>query len=283
MNNHYIPQVYMEGFVDPITPNGQNSYVWLYNNELKRVKNKDPKSIFKVKHLYTEYDSELNPIFDFEKYFTENVDTPFGKFKRKYEQAILQFDQEFLNSHLVGNDRFFISHFIRWQMLRIKGKFDEIVKRLIEVLKVTYPESLEHGYQYTKNFRNDIINTITSIGIEYEGVNFLESLNQRNIIFSVIGTDDASFISSDNPVLRTNPKINSQPVEDPETEFTIPLTSKIAVSLYQFGSNVSIRKMQSKREVRKINQSFAKNSHNTIFGSNKELIESLVSYIPMKN
>ncbi|MBP6740312.1 MAG: DUF4238 domain-containing protein, partial [Leptospiraceae bacterium] len=92
-----------------------------------------------------------------------------------------------------------------------------------------------------------------------------------------------SFISSDNPVLRTNPNFkNGQPVDDPETEFTIPLTSKIAVSLYQFGSNVSIRKMQSKREIRNINQSFAKNAYNTIFGSKKELIESLVNFIPMK-
>ncbi len=283
-DNHYIPKVYMEGFVDPRTPEEQAPYVWLYDSKNKEVKNKAPKKILFEKHLYTEYDKDLNPVHDLEKYFNQNVETPFSVFKREYEQAILRFDQNFLATHLRDADKLFISHFIRWQMLRTKGKFEEIKKRYIKVLEEIYPESLKHGYQDTKMFRNDVIKTIANTGIGYEGLNFLECLNQKNIIFSVIETDEASFISSDNPVLRTNAKfVNSSPVEDPETEFTIPLTSKIAVSLYQLGSKISIRKMQSKKEIRNINQSFAKNAYNTIFGSNKELIESLVKFIPMKN
>ncbi|MBP6740822.1 MAG: hypothetical protein KA146_12570, partial [Leptospiraceae bacterium] len=92
-----------------------------------------------------------------------------------------------------------------------------------------------------------------------------------------------SFISSDNPVLRTNPNFkNGQPVDDPETEFTIPLTSKIAVSLYKYDHNFTFSTMQNRIEIENINQSFAKNAYNTIFGSSKELIENLVKLIPMK-
>ena len=281
--NHYIPQVYIKGFLDTITPEGQNPFVWRYDSESRRVRNRAPKKILAKKDLYTQYDKDLNPIKNFEKYFTENVDTPFDKFKKKYEKAILGFDQTFLYTHLKGMDKLFIAHFIRWQMKRTKGFMQEIEKRSLEIYGQEYPGLLEMGYAKTKNFRNDIIDSLVTTGNEYDGINFLESLNQRNIIFSVIETKEASFISSDNPVLRTNAKfVNSSPVEDPETEFTIPLTSKIAVSLYQFGSKVFIRRMQSKREIRNINQSFAKNAYNTIFGSNKELIESLVNFIPMK-
>ena len=282
-DNHYIPQVYTKGFLDPITPEGQNPFVWWYDSESRRVRNRSPKNILAEKGLYTQYDKDLNPIKNFEKYFTENVDTPFDKFKKKYEKAILDFDQTFLYTQLKGMDKLFIPHFIRWQMKRTKGFMQEFEKRSLEIYGQEYPALLDMGYAKTKNFRNDIIDTLVTTGNEYEGVNFLESLNQRNIIFSVIETKEASFISSDNPVLRTNAKfVNSSPVEDPETEFTIPLTSKIAVSLYQFGSKFFIRKMQSKKEIRNINQSFAKNAYNTIFGSNKELIESLVNFIPMK-
>lgn len=282
-DNHYIPQVYIKGFLDTITPEGQNPFVWRYDSESRRVRNRAPKKILAKKDLYTQYDKDLNPIKNFEKYFTENVDTPFYKFKKKYEKAILDFDQTFLYTQLKGMDKLFIPHFIRWQMKRTKGFMQEIEKRSLEIYGQEYPALLEMGYAKTKNFRNDIIDSLVTTGNEYEGINFLESLNQRNIIFSVIETKEASFISSDNPVLRTNAKfVNSSPVEDPETEFTIPLTSKIAVSLYQFGSKVFIRRMQSKREIRNINQSFAKNAYNTIFGSKKELIESLVNFIPMK-
>ncbi len=283
-DNHYIPQVYTKGFLDPITPERQIPFVWLYDADSKSVRNKAPKNILAEKDLYTQYDKDLNRICDLEKYFNQNIETPFIQFKNKFEISLQNCDTNFLWRNYNKADHLFIARFIQWQLLRtlkMLKTFEEIQR---EVYSKCYPELLEIDPELMKEyFQNELMNSLMTEKKNPEGKTFLRCLVEKSVHFTVITSEDASFISSDNPVLSTNPNFkNGQPVDDPETEFTIPLTSKIAVSLYKYDHNFTFRTMQNRIEIENINQSFAKNAYNTIFGSSKELIESLVKLIPMK-
>ena len=90
----------------------------MYDVESKRVRNKAPKSILKIKNLYTQYDKDLNRICDLEKYFNQNIETPFRQFKNKFEIALLNCDTNFLWRNYNKADHLFIARFIQWQLLR---------------------------------------------------------------------------------------------------------------------------------------------------------------------
>ncbi|WP_279305819.1 DUF4238 domain-containing protein [Leptospira kmetyi] len=103
-------------------------------------------------------------------------------------------------------------------------------------------------------------------------------LAKRNIIFTVITNEKSSFINSDNPVLRTN-ATGPNGFSYPSTEVSMPLTSKIAISLIGESQKIQFRTLHDRKEIRRINQSFAMNADKYIFGRNKELIDSLSKYI----
>jgi len=50
---HYVPQGYLNPWCDPVTPDDQTPYVWVYPKEGGEPKNKAPKNIFFETDLYT--------------------------------------------------------------------------------------------------------------------------------------------------------------------------------------------------------------------------------------
>lgn len=53
MKQHYIPQCYLKAWCDPVTPSGQEPYIWMFSKDGKTKKKKAPKKIFYETDMYT--------------------------------------------------------------------------------------------------------------------------------------------------------------------------------------------------------------------------------------
>jgi hypothetical protein len=57
-NQHWITCSYLEGWIDPNTPPGQDGYVWMFSKNGDTSKRKAPKNIFSETDFYTQRTSD---------------------------------------------------------------------------------------------------------------------------------------------------------------------------------------------------------------------------------
>ncbi|PJZ47465.1 DUF4238 domain-containing protein [Leptospira saintgironsiae] len=275
---HYVPRIVINGFLDPSSLNKSNvePYTWI-SEKKSNAKKRAASNILWERNLYTQYDSNEKEDQALEKFFSTNLEKPFGTFKRIFETDLLNLNINNLEKNGLWDTRPFINSFVFWHWKRTTKFINEIKEAYISELLQDNPKHLVEKYVTTKSMQNDLIDTLINAGDQFEGLNIQNLLSKRNITFTVITNKSASFINSDNPVLRTNEN-RPNGVIYPDTELSMPLTSKIAVTLIGEQSLMQVRGIRESKIIRKINQSLAKNSNEIIFGSSESLINSLVGF-----
>lgn len=272
---HYIPKVYLKGFLDPKSLGITNlePYLW-YSENNKEARKSAPSNILWQKKIYTQYENESQENNSLETFFSKFLENPFKQFKQKFENDLLNLNITELKRKKIEDERILISSFIFWQWKRTKKFIDEVKISFERELLQDNEEILVKEYMSSIKFNNDIMGLIINLGNKHEDKNALEIISKKNMIFTVIKNDFTNFIGSDNPVIITNAN-GPNGIIYPETELSMPLTSKIAVTFIGNNSTTSIRKVNDKKIIRQINRSIVKNSSEIFFGTNKAQLDNL--------
>jgi hypothetical protein len=132
------------------------------------------------------------------------------------------------------NEKRILLEFICYQILRVPKFIESLFSMNLPEFKRFNEE--DGIIQNEKEIRNEIKKYV--FPYLFDKVDFIISiLNKKNWKFLILSNDlNATFISSDNPIMITNSDINS-PIRgaliDPMTEIAIPLSKNIALTLKQ--------------------------------------------------
>ncbi|MCG6150321.1 DUF4238 domain-containing protein [Leptospira levettii] len=277
---HYIPVSLLNGFLDPNSINVKKlePFLWYYEKG-KNVKNQSPKNILWERNFYTQYENDNSENNDLELFFSKKIENPLKKFKINFEFDLLNINLKNLKENGIENERIFLSAFTFWHWKRTKHFISELKNSFqIELLKEN-PEPLVNEFMNSVYLQNELMAMTINLGKNYNDRSFLDIISKKDIYFTIITNKKTNFISSDNPLIRAN-ETGPNGIIYPNTELSIPLTSKILLTFIGNSSKMFIRTISDRTAIRKVNQNIAKNASEIIYGTNKFQLERLKSLLP---
>ena len=242
-SQHYIPQFYLREFTDPETPASYEPYVWMYEHESKKWKNKSPKKIASKPDFYTFVDQEGKKHDEIEK----GLSIVEGKTASIYRDKI------YTRQCLTNQERAVIAEFVTFMMIRVPSfhnrvdsSTSEMAIRMMEMYKVRPEAAKKFKEEYERDIGKKLpeefdeswldparykINAIKSFILK-----MMISLSEiAKIIFTMSWTflhttGKAWFITSDNPFSMRNPQSNSpwygHGLMSQDIKVTIPLSKQ---------------------------------------------------------
>jgi hypothetical protein len=226
---HYVPQFYLK-------------YFTLNNSDQLFVLDKDnnkifPKNVLEVceQSYYYSY-KETESDYEVYNYFVEdNLSKKENEFVVVFDKIIKNIEGYYYHSKkidmLVRRDKLLFLEFLYYQIMRVPKYIDKLFINGVSFLK-------ELNKKYNKvQTDKEMINDLKKIMFPklFDSVHkFISIMNKRNWAFFIIDKNiNEYFISSDNPVIILNSKVNVEKVGiiDPMTEISIPISKKILLSI----------------------------------------------------
>lgn len=277
-NQHFVPQVYLRQFIDlsEIPEDSDNDSLWIYDKIDKIVKIDCIKNICSDAFLYSfidengEYNHQLeNWLSGFENHFKKILNRSQSIKRSIVNKRKIDWYQRCEINYLVT--------FVLIQYFRVP----KFLNDFIEINKEGFKEidSLEGIDQNEIGIVNDIKKYGFSqiFDIKNEKFQFLHRLIvSKNLYITVIPDNvDRDFCISDCPVLFTNSVNSNNALIHSYTEITIPITKKIAISFYEFGTKRFGRILSDINEIDRLNVSFLKISQKYCLSGKKACVEYL--------
>ncbi len=223
-NQHIIPKCYLNQFVDPGTPVGQEPYVWIFDRNTKKGKNKAPKNILAETDFYTLKMRKGKKDYVIEKTLAQIEGEYATVFEKKISKRIPLEDDE----HLI------VCVFVAAMLQRtlkqkenIENFFDQIIE-LVETLEkargIDPKTSLEWKQQKEDAHKVSLVQMIPHI---------TEILMKMNLAFLCTSRQN-SFITSDAPCYLFNSRLQWQEFYSPglgqkHVEVILPLSPEISI------------------------------------------------------
>lgn len=223
-DQHFVPQSYLAGFVDPNTPKDKKPYVWVFSKDGKKKYRNFPDTIFKVKHLYT------LKIKGQKNYFIENT---LSEIEGQYATIF----REKISKRLPLNDleHIMLCVFVSTMLFRTISQKKNIEGFLDKLIEMTESMERQHGVEPKKSKEMKIVReNAHKDGILSSLPDITDILYRMNIAFLCTTNDRHKFITSDDPCCLFNPDLQWQKFYGPglmqnKVQLTMPLSPNITV------------------------------------------------------
>lgn len=223
---HYVPQFYLRGFVDPDTPSEQEPYVWVFSKDGKTKQRRAPKNVLWETDLYT-FDVEGTKHYELEKTLSR-IESDFAEVVRKKIKRHLP---------LTFQEHYALCCFVATMLQRtVRQKdnqesfYDALVAQ-VERLEVhsgsdkSTSAKLREGKKYVHKL--GIVGMLSDIP---------ELLSRMSLAFLCTDGTRSRFITSDDPVTLFNPDLQWQRFYGPGlaqsgVELTMPVSPEVAICM----------------------------------------------------
>lgn len=276
-NQHYVPQVYLREFINPKNiPDGVNpEALWEYDKVEQTIKIKRIKDVFATEYFYSF--SEEN------EQYNHTIEVLLSKFENNYKK--IKNRSVLIRDGIINQKRIdwynksefdYLIRFIMVQYFRVPKVISSIVmdsygeyKRINNVYSVAQKDE-----EIFNNIKKNMFPLI--FDIENQQRNFMYQLiSSRNIHLTIIPDEiESDFIITDSPILVTNP-VSRNALIHQNTEITIPITKKIAISFYGYGKEKLTRVLTDKNEIKRINLSLSQEALRYCCSGNKKQLEEI--------
>jgi hypothetical protein len=274
-NQHYVPQIYLKGFMDTDIDLGKDANLYRLNKETGIIDKKGIKNICTENYYYSYIDDNGQYNHNIEKMFSQ-FETDFKKIKFK---ATCIRDAYFRNDENIWFSRHeerMLIRFIIFQLLRVPAKIEPFIELMSNGFKqMNQTEGIVQSEQ-------QILNDIRKLGVahmfsaddkNYKLLEFL--INSKNKFLTFTGkNEENSFIITDNPVLITN-TVERNALINRKTEITMTINKNIAISFYEYGNTRKYNLIDSEN-ISRINNSFYMNATRYCFSGNEKNLRNLL-------
>lgn len=277
-NQHYVPQSYLRGFIDLsfIPKNYSKDALWSINKSTNKIKLKGIINICSQNYFYSYYIDD--------HVFNHDIEHLLGKYETRFSE-LLEKCKEVRKAILSGIkfnkirniEKSFISEYILFQYFRVPSfSFDYISK----TIPGFHEMNKNDGVIQTEE---QVINDIKKYGFKsmfnYESESFIDLkkiILSKNMVVSIIPDDfEMDFITTDAPVLISNPT-GPNALLSINTEITLPITNKFAISFVGNKSNDYYSIIEDKQKILKFNKSLQKKSFEYSFSGNPDRLSELI-------
>ncbi len=223
---HYVPECYLRGWVDPKTPAGQEPYVWIFNRGEKVGRKKAPSNIFTETDLYTLRLKTGEKDYSIEETLS-NLEGRYANIFRNKIQKHLPLSEE---EHIT------LCAFVAAMLQRTPRYRDNMDRFHNELIEHTEAMEKSHGIdskesekmkEFQKNsHRMSIVQMLPSI---------TEMLMPMSVAF-LCAKRGSKFVTSDDPCNLFNPDLQFQKFHSPglsqkNVQVTLPLSPEIALCM----------------------------------------------------
>ncbi|MFX0139405.1 MAG: DUF4238 domain-containing protein [Candidatus Hodarchaeota archaeon] len=224
---HYVTECYLREFVDPNTPVGYEPYVWRFDKNGKNRRKKSPSNIFTGTDLYTIEVAGRVKNYSVEMTLSTIESKYANVFQKKIKKKLPLSEYE----HIV------LCTFVAITLQRTLRKKDNIEQFLDELidhgekiakLHGVLSKNVENLKKYKKNaFKLSILDLLSEI---------VHLLFRMNVAFLCVDDSGSKFITSDDPCILFNPKLQWQRFSGPglgqrDIEVILPLSPEIILCL----------------------------------------------------
>ena len=212
---HFVPQLYLSSFIDPLSKGLKDPYFWVVDLDLRLIKRRAPKNTAKLSGYY-----------DFEN--GKSLEDHFAKIENRVKKPLRQLvDGEF---QLTDEDRFYLAAYLGLQLTRVPtyrqaaegAEYKLARKNICKILK-----NNDKGIEIMPpdNFRDYLIGISAQAAIE-----FWSPLFFSGHWMLIIPPDTVDFFTSDNPVALLTPY--SKPVIDKQLQIWFPLSPRCGLLIH---------------------------------------------------
>jgi hypothetical protein len=266
-SQHYVPLFYLKGF------SKKQESLYILDKEQNKIFYSNIANICQENYFYS---YKNNGIYDLE--VEKKLSTKEGEFASAL-QSIIEFVENSVPEKVTRphrNIRHSFMEFVLYQIIRVPRTIDKLFAlntRAFEWFNKKNDEA-----QTQNEIKNDIKKfTFPHLFIHTDKM--MEILRQKNWVFHVLKKNDISFVSTDNPVMITcaDTKSHFRGLINPSTEISIPLNSKIVLSLCkeQCPWKYYIRRIDSIKRIKQMNIALANNANRFIYSQCKENLRLL--------
>jgi len=277
---HYLPRFYLEGFSIEENFNGvKQNLIWYYSKETKELKRKSIENIAHKPYYYSykdqkgEYDLSVEKYFGYIEFETSKVikqlEDDFRVILKRYNNR----DIDLLKLRGLSNDEKNTLILFIFYMLKRVPAYVEYVE---ESWKKKYTELLiKHNREFDSNeFKKVVIELLMDIGASGD-MNYVKLFNSKNIEFIYNPFFDSTFLTIDDPFININ--LNQKPgFVYKDTNIFFPLSSRLIIRFYDFGSSITLSKVDSNKRLFSINGHIASLTYKYIFCRSKLYLNKIV-------
>lgn len=277
-HQHYIPQFYLRGFVDPCCPKRHEPFVWVYNRGCATPRRRAPKNIAAESHFYSvgrENGKKDTKVEEMLSLLESNTAPLWGELDNPART-------------LSSNEQSIIAEFVACMSNRVPATrarmntaVNETSKMMLRVLAAHYDDLSESQRQETGLSREDLIQAVNDDSLRFESS---QSMHVQTMLYVVPrltpiirqmkwaflhSPPQHAFITSDQPVTLVNPQIPPQMGGSGfgvrGIEVTLPVSIRVCMLLTWEGPVGHVDIDQNK--VSQINRQTASLAHQRAFAS----------------
>lgn len=272
---HYLSQFYLRTFsrefIEPRRGRGEFP-IWRYDLEKKDVKLKSPQNVAFEPYFYSYVDEDGKVNHEIEKSFAEFESTASSTLER-LDEIVLRSRKRLPCQLLADNERRTVLEFalltFKRSPMTMKMLHEEVHAAIKEV-------SAKFNQPFDGNLvRAETLNLMISLGGDEE-LNFLMALLRKNSHLFYLQNEDASFVTTDNPLVRWNviPSLGGFGISN--TEIYFPISQRCLLFLYGIGNKHSISRLSDRKFLRKFNTFMARQAIKIIVTRDREYLVRLL-------
>ena len=199
---HYVPQCYLAGWVDPSTPAGQEPYVWVFNRGERKGRKKAPSNLFTETDLYTQKLDTGKKSYVIE----ETLSNLEGKYVTIFREKIKKFVP------LTEEEHIFLCAFISVMLQRTLRHRDNLERFIDELIERT--DALERAHEIPPR-ESDRLRRFKQDGHKVGMIRSMPDitwvLTKMSIAF-LCAEGGSKFVTSDDPCNLFNPDLQWQQI-----------------------------------------------------------------------
>jgi hypothetical protein len=272
---HYIPACYLRQFVDPLTPEGQEPYVWMFDKKNKKGKKRAPKNILTSNNLYTINISGDKKDYTIEKTLSRIEGEYIGILNNKIKKHLPLTDEEHIAFCI-----FVVTMLQRTlrQKENIERFMDEVIGRGEEMAQANnarFDQADEWRRYKVDMHKKGVLEMVPKI---------TDIIYRMGLAFMYPANDKLVFITSDDPCGMFNPDLQWQRFYGPglmqnNIQLTLPLTPKVSAcfSWTNFKGYIQM----SKWWTNEINRHTYNQSHKVFIHSSSKIKRSWFTRYPI--
>jgi hypothetical protein len=213
---HYIPQFYLRGFLDPTCPQGQEPYLWVYKKGRVIPRKRAPKNIAVESHFYS-------------------VETESGDKDSTVEDLLARVESQTAplwsrlddrRRHLSDEERVIIAEFIACMSTRVPsirtmmdGVTDQVSRMILKITAVHYDDLSDGQRQEIGLSRDELAQAADSEKLHFRGSQAFHVGTMLDVVPRLVPVihkmnwaflhppQNSVYITSDRPVTLVNPHI----------------------------------------------------------------------------
>ena len=223
---HYVPQCYLREWVDPITPTGQEPYVWIFDRGSRRGRKKAPSNLFTETDLYTLHLTAGGKDYTIE----EALSSLEGRYAVVFRTKIVN------RLPLTNDEHTILCTFVAVMLQRTLRHRDMIGKFFDQLIERTEMLETSHNTSPRESSKlRELKKDAHRLGVVSILADLTNILKKMSLAF-LCARGGARFVTSDDPCNMFNPELQWQRFYGPglaqkNVQVTLPLSPHIMLCM----------------------------------------------------